>query len=151
MIRDEVVCGEPLGDGVPVLPLRPEVEGALVGPTVDGVVAVKQRVEKVAVEILDLDLLEAVGDGVVGHVDRRVRQRFDDELVVPREPGSEPVVADTGPLVEPVDGVGVLPAGVLGGRIQPFDGALGGLLPVLVVVREEPRILIRDDDLAAGP
>ena len=35
-------------------------------------------------------LLQEVADGVVGHVDGRVGERFDDELLVPREQRAEP-------------------------------------------------------------
>ena len=36
-------------------------------------------------------LLEQVGDGVVGHVDGRIRQALNQPLVVPREPAAQPV------------------------------------------------------------
>jgi len=47
--------------------------------------------------------LKKVGDGIVGHVNRRVRERLDEELLVPRDPRSETVRPRASPLLEPIE------------------------------------------------
>jgi len=86
----------------------------------------------------------------VGHVQRRVRQRLDHELLVPRQARAQPVVPDAGPLVQPADGVFVLAAGVLRDGVEVLDGTQGLLAPLLVVVAQEPRLLVGDLHVAAA-
>jgi len=79
VVADEVVGRTPDVDGVPVVPLLAQVQCALVG-FVHALGAVEQRIEELPVHVVRRDLLEPVGDGVVRHVDGRVREGLDDEV-----------------------------------------------------------------------
>lgn len=46
--------------------------------------------------------VEEVCNGVIGHINCRIRERFDDILGIPRKPGTKTVRSSASPLIEPV-------------------------------------------------
>ncbi len=91
--------------------------------------------------------LEVVCNGVVGHVDGRVAQRFHQVLRIPRQLGAETVRARTRPLLEPVDGAleGVAHLGAVGVHLRDQLARLR--LPRLLAVVHVPLVAQRHDAL----
>lgn len=46
--------------------------------------------------------VEEVGDGIIAHIDRRVTETLDQELRIPRQPGTKSIGSRASPLVQPI-------------------------------------------------
>mmetsp|Transcript_13690 Transcript_13690/g.36919 ORF Transcript_13690/g.36919 Transcript_13690/m.36919 type:complete len:354 (+) Transcript_13690:1044-2105(+) len=93
--------------------------------------------------------LQHVRHRVVRHVDRAVRQRLDDELLVPRHLRAEAERSAASPLLQPADGVaeGVLDALVVRAEGRGQEMVFDLLAPRLLAVLQVPLVDPRDDAL----
>mmetsp|Transcript_4295 Transcript_4295/g.14240 ORF Transcript_4295/g.14240 Transcript_4295/m.14240 type:complete len:593 (-) Transcript_4295:1642-3420(-) len=96
--------------------------------------------------------LKDVGNGVVCHVDRRIRQGLDDPLRIPGDLRAEAEEARAGPLAHPAEGVLEL-GEVLGvvGLEARVDVGLDLLSPFGFAVLEVPLVRVGDDAGIARP
>ncbi len=77
MVGDEILCREPVIVRVPVEELFPHgIEFLLLGQVI-GFLPEEDVVEDLGSEQLGIDLTDLVGDRVIRHVDRRIRERLD--------------------------------------------------------------------------
>ena len=91
--------------------------------------------------------LEEMGNGVVGHVDGRVGQRLNDELLIPRDAGSETSSPGAAPLFEPFEDELELFLGLRVVSLEAIrlDVLFDLVLPGLLTVAEEPLVTKGND------
>mmetsp|Transcript_66053 Transcript_66053/g.157952 ORF Transcript_66053/g.157952 Transcript_66053/m.157952 type:complete len:222 (-) Transcript_66053:1837-2502(-) len=156
MVLNEVLAGNPQVHGVPELELFVHALQDLLldlgllrhGPLEEDVVP--HLIRKVAwfdplwaaLRAINDTSLENMGNSVVGHVDGAVRQRFDQELLVPWNAGAKTEGTTASPLSKPGDGIQerFLDAIIVLPEVLACDVLLDLAAPLLLSVLEVPLV-----------
>ena len=141
VVGDQVFCREPVIVRVPVQELFPHgIEFLLLGE-VWGFFPEEDVVKDFGGEEFWIDFTDFVGDGVIRHVDGRIRERFDELCRVPREPGAKADPPGACPVLEPVHGAVELKPDFRGDQCHISQVVADLLLPCGVAVFQEPLVM----------